>query len=262
MNQILNFLQFLDLNKKIYFNMNTGKGKTLIASIMALLFLELHDDFHIFSNFHLNIWNKKTKKSMCSFTPYGILPYSTLDKGKFLIILDDFINLRHWLQNFTSIIAVLCRKELIYTYITLHFYTHLTKENREIFNLEALPEITNLKFNPNTHNLELSNDSVLKVVFFDSNTLEFKHKKSFFNILRLIKNEFNFKNVYINPNKLNGLLYNTNEIVNKPNERLILNEVEKWSKNLKDIEQNIDAITKNKKLYKQYVKEIRERKNI
>jgi len=91
----LNFLEFLDLNKKIYFNMNTGKGKTLIASIIALLFLELHPDFHIFANFHLNIYNKKTNKSMCSFTPYGILPYTELDKGKFLIILDDFINLKN-----------------------------------------------------------------------------------------------------------------------------------------------------------------------
>lgn len=257
MNKIIDFLKFLDLNKKIYFNMNTGKGKTLIASVFALLFLELHPNFHIFANFHLNIWNKKTKKKMTTFTPFGILPYSTLDKGKFLIILDDFINLRNWLQNFTSIIAVLCRKELIYTYITLHYYTHLVKENREIFNLEAIPELTNLHFNYKTHRLELTNESKIYVYFFDSNTLEFQFKKTFYNVLKLIKNELNFKNVYINKNELNGLLYNSFEVVNKPNERLILNEVIKWSKNLSDIENNIDAITKNKKTYKSYVNFVR-----
>lgn len=262
MKEIDDLLLFFDLYKKIYFNMNTGKGKTLIASIMALLFLELHPDFHIFSNFHLNIWNKKTHKSMTTFTSYAILPYSILEKGKFLVIIDDYINLKQWLKNFTSIIAVLCRKDLIYTYITLHYYTQLIKENREIFNLEALPELTHLSFNPLTHNLELTDKSFLKVLFYDSNTLQLLHKKYFYNILRLIKNDFTFKNVYINPKQLNGLLYNTNEVVNKPNERVILNEVEKWSITLKDIENNIDAITTNKKLYKEYVKEIRERKNI
>lgn len=260
MTKVDNFLEFLDLNKKIYFNMNTGKGKTLIASIFALLFLELHPNFKVFSNFHLNIWNKKTHEKMTIFTPFGVLPYSELDKGSFLIILDDFINLKNWLQNFTKIIAVLCRKELIYTYITLHYYTHLVKENREIFNLEAIPNITNLIFNPKTHRLELSNKSKIKVYFYDSNTLQFKYKKTFYNILRLINNEFNFENVYINPKELNGVLYNSFEVVNTPNERLILNEVEKWSKNLTDIEKNIDAITKNKKTYKDYVKELKNRK--
>ena len=245
------FCQFVDENKKQYINSNTGKGKTLLASLFALFFLETHPNFSIISNFHLNIYNNKTKKNMCEYTQFGLLPFSKLEKGNYLIILDDFKAIKQYLQNFGSILAILSRKLNVYVLITLHYYTHLSKENREMFNAEILPQLTKLKYNKETHQLELTSKSKLLLTYINPNSLDIIRMDTFNNLLYFVKGNYSLENVYVK-----GKLYDTFEMVKFPNPILILKEIAKFSKTKKDIYNNVNLLTKSEKKYKKIVKEI------
>src|SRR3989304_5534213 len=116
------FFQFLSNNKKIYINSNTGKGKTLILTIFALLYANLNPNNKIISNYHLNIYNNQTNESMCEYTKYSLLPFSKLLKGNYLVLIDDFISVKKYLKNFNSVLATLSRKTNIDVMISLHYY--------------------------------------------------------------------------------------------------------------------------------------------
>lgn len=237
---------FLDDNKKLYINSNTGKGKTLVLSLLALLFIDLFPEYTIIANFGLNIFDKKTKKSKCIYSKFGLLPFSELKKGKFLVLIDDFIAVKKDLQNFGSILATLSRKLNILVYISLHYYTHLSLENRMLFNYELIPTLFKIK------NGKLTESSKVNIECYETSSLELHYKFNLFNLLELVKGNYTCNNVFVK-----GLLYNTYEVVSFSNERLIIQEVAKWSKNLDDIEQNISLITKSRTRYKYLLKEVK-----
>jgi hypothetical protein len=245
MNKFQDFCQFIDNNKKLYINSNTGKGKTLLASLLALFFLETHINFKVISNYKLNIYNKKTNKSMCEYTKFGLLPFSKLTKGNYLIIIDDFKAVKQYLKNFGSILAILSRKLNVYVIITLHYYTHMIKENREMFNQEVQIELTKLQYNPKKHQIELTDKSNLKAIFIEPNSLFESKKQIFRNVLRFVKGNIALNNVYIK-----GKLYNTYEIVEFANQRKIIQEISNFSNSINDLEQNIGLFTSNKREYK------------
>ena len=241
---------FLDDNKKLYINSNTGKGKTLILSLLALLFIDLFPEYTIIANFHLNIFDKKTKKSKCIYSKYSLLPFSELKKGKFLVLIDDFISVKKDLQNFGSILGTLSRKLNVLVYISLHYYTHLSLENRMLFNYELIPTLFKIK------NGKLTESSKAKVECYETSSLELHYKFPLYNLLELVKGNYTCNNVYVK-----GQLYDTYELVSFTNERLIIKEIANWSNNIDDIEQNINLITKSKTRYKYLLKEVKNFKN-
>jgi hypothetical protein len=250
--QLLEFCRFIDDNKKTYINANTGKGKTLLASLLALFFLETHPSFKVISNYKLNIFDKKTNKSKCEFTKFGLLPFNKLKEGNYLIIIDDYKAVMKYLENFGSILAIFSRKANIYVIITLHYYTHLTKENREMFNNEILLELTNLIYDYSLHQTVLSIKSKLKAIFLEPSTLEVKRIDNFNNLLFFVKGNYELKNVSVK-----GFLYNTYEVVGIPLFSDILKEILNFSNTKRELAQNIQLITKStikqEKIFKRLV---------
>jgi hypothetical protein len=251
MDKLLKFCQFFDNNKKMYINGNTGRGKTLGASLFALFFLETHPEFKVIANYILNIYSKKTKKSMCEFTKFGLLPFSKLTEGNYLLIIDDFKAVKRYLKNFGSILAIMSRKLNIYCLITLHYYTHLIKENREMFNQEITLEISKLVYNPIKHQTELSNDSKLRISFFETNSLELTNTETFSNVLNFVKGNYSLENVYVK-----GLLYNTYGMVYIPNPDNIMREISDFSNDLESLRDNVNLFTSNERQYKSIVRKI------
>lgn len=252
MNKINDFCKFIDQNKKLYVNSNTGKGKTLLASLLGLIFLSTHSNFKIIANYHLNIFDNKTNKSLCEYTPLGLLPFSKLEKGNYLIILDDFKAIKQHLANFGSILAILSRKLNVYVLITLHYYTHLIKENREMFNAEIIPELTNLEYNNIKHQIELTSLSKLKLIYIEPNSLDILRYDVFNNILDFVKGNYQLNNVYVK-----GKLYDTYEVVKFSNPFKIINEIVRFSKTEQDIYDNVNLLTKNQTKFHKIVKQVK-----
>ena len=193
---------------------------------------------------------------MWEYTKFGLLPFSKLVKGNYLIILDDFKAVRKYLKNFGSILAILSRKLNVYVIITLHYYTHLSKENREMFNQEITLEITKLFYNSKTHQNELSNDSSLKILFIEPNSLFETRKEIFRNVLRFVKGNIFLNNVYVK-----GKLYDTYEVVEFPNKRKVIQEISNFSKDIDSLEQNIGLFTSNEREYNKIFNQIKIEKN-
>lgn len=257
MNKLTSFKIFLDENKKLYINANTRHGKTLLASILALFFLETHPNFHIISNYTLNIYNKKTNKKMTTKSKYSIFPYSKLMEGNFLVIIDDFVRVKRYLQNFGNVLAVFSGKLNVYIYMTLHYYTHLSRENRILFNSEVQVDLKNLIYNESIHKFELSEKSKLNAYFYNTNTEMLERKESFINLLDFINGNIEFKNVYVK-----DYLYDTFEIVDFISDRkIIYKEILKWSKTEKDIKTNLDMLCKTESKFDKYYKELIKLKN-
>jgi hypothetical protein len=251
MNKLNDFCRFIDENKKLYVNSNTGKGKTLLASLLALFFLETHPNFKIIANYHLNIFDNKTNKSLCEYTPLGLLPFSKLEKGNYLIILDDFKAIKQHLENFGSILAILSRKLNVYVLITLHYYTHLIKENREMFNAEIIPELTSLEYNPNTHQVELTDKSRLRLIYIEPNSLDILRYDVLDNILTFVKGNYQLNNVYVK-----GKLYDTFEVVKFSNPLKVIQEIVRFSKTKQDVYDNVNLLTKNQSKFHKIVKQV------
>jgi hypothetical protein len=251
MDKLLKFCQFLDNNKKMYINANTGGGKTLLSSLIALFFLETHFGYRTISNYKLHIYDKITNKSLCEFTKFGLLPFSKLRNGNYLLIIDDFKAVEQYLKNFGSILAILSRKLNIYCLITLHYYTHLVKETREMFNQEITLELTHLVYNIEKHQTELSDKSKLKATFYDTNTLEITNIETFSNVLDFVRGNFSLENVYVK-----GNLYNTYDMVNIPNPDTILKEISNYSNDLDSLRDNVNLFTKNESKYHKIVRKI------
>jgi len=249
--KLLDLCEFFDTNKKLYVNGNTGKGKTLDASVLGLIFLETHINFKIIANYHLNIYDIKTNENLCEYSKFGLLPFSRLELGNYLIIIDDFKAVKNFLQNFGNILAVLSRKENIYVIITLHYYTHLEKETRELFNCEIMPMITHLRYNFDKHQIELTDKSSLIMDFLNPSSLDLMRTEKFHNILQFVKGNYSLENVYVKEK-----LYDTYENVKFTNPTNILQEISKFSKSKKDVYQNVNLITKNKSTYKKMVNDV------
>lgn len=235
---------------------NTGRGKTLIASELALYILNEKKYYKSIGNFHLNIFSNKTNELLHEYTQFGFLPHQKILSGKFLLILDDYISVKQLLRNFNSILARLVRKVDIDVIIIAHYYTHIEKETRELFDYIIEVELKNLNKEKN----RLTNKSIAKTYWFNPINYtpynkELKKTKTFYNILECLK-PHKYKNVYVNPNYRNGMLYDTFEIVKEALPSTKEKELLKWSNSKTDLEQNIKLLYKSEKKQIEYMKYI------
>lgn len=244
-------VDFLDETEKLYINSNTGKGKTLLLALFSLFFIDSHPNFKGIANFHLNIFDKETGKNKFQFSKYSLLPFNELEKGNWIIIIDDIIAVKQDLQNFGSILGTLSRKLNVYCYISMHYYTHLIRENRQLFQFEIIPMLTKIR------NKKLTYESKAKLECYIPDTYDLQCKFHLYNLLELVEGNYSCENVYVK-----GNLYDTYETVAFSSERKIIQEIANWSNNLDDIEKNVNIITKSRTRQKYLVNQVRKIVNV
>lgn len=216
---------------KIYIVGNTGSGKTALLVFFAKYFRELYPNWEIWNNLNLNISNSK-------YTEFGYLPSSEFLKGNKLICFDDIINLGN-LKAYQEFLAVISRKTNTSIIMTCQYYTDIEKKLRRLCHGEIHPKLTHLKFDKITHSYRLTEKSTLIYDVYNPETLEYKGTHSISKILSIIQNA-----------------YNTNEIPKRPSERIIKEEILKYSKNLDDLEFNISVYTNNTTKQRRLLKQL------
>lgn len=241
-------VDFLTDNEKLFVNSNTGKGKTLDLSVFALIFMDNNPDFNGIANYHLNIYDIITNKPKFEFSKYGLLPFNRLEKGNWLIMIDDFIAVKKDLQNLGSILGTLARKMNVHFWTSIHYYTHLKPDSRKLFQYEIIPNLTKI------YKGKLTELSKLKLECYIPDTMDLRYKFKINNVLDLVKGNYECKNVYVK-----GNLYDTYELVPFSSERKIIHEISTWCKSLDDIEKNVNLLTKNRSHYKYLVNQVRQK---
>ncbi len=216
---------------KAYIVGNTGCGKTALLVFFARLYREKFPNNEIWNNLNLNIPN-------CKYTEFGFLPSSKFLKGNKLILFDDIINLSN-LKAYQEFLAVISRKTNTSIIMTCQYYTDIDKKLRRLCHAEIIPKLTNLVYNRELGCNRLTEKSVLIYDVYNPETLEYKTTHSISNILSVIKNA-----------------YNTNEIPKRPSERIIKEEILKYSHNLDDLEFNISVYSKNTRKQASLLKEL------
>ena len=170
--------------------------------------------------------NYNLKLKNFHFTPFMFLPFTKLNNC--LLICDDFYALQN-LQAFTSIICNLSRKMNLDIILTAQYYTMIPPKIRMLSNYEIRTKYIKSK----------------DILLIAAKTLDGLIKP------RMVKNAVKrAKNVY-----------NTNEIVKMPSERVIIGEIERVSTNLDDLEFNLQLFSNNMRTRNRIQKEILERKN-
>lgn len=238
---------------KAYINNETGSGKTLFSSILALLYSELNPTCKIYANYHINLYDKETNKPKVIYTQFSLLPFSEIEKGNCLIILDDFYAIKN-ADYYSGILAVLSRKTKMEIILTIQYYTDLTKRVRKLCHFEIQPFISNLDIYEN-----ITEKSTLNLKWYrESNeTLILDFYMS--NIYNLLNYGKNFDYTYI-PKEMN--LYNTNEVVSFGTESKLIKEVAKFSNNFSDVEMNCSIISKNRTEMKRLINQVCKLKGI
>lgn len=220
---------------RAYINNDSGSGKTLFIAILCLLYAELNPTCHIFANFHLNIYNKKTNKKMTTFSKFGLIPYSRIEKGFCLIALDDFYALRNS-DFYTSILAILSRRQFIEVYLSIQYYTDITKRVRHLCQFEIVPFLSDIQ------NDFLTKESELELRFYNPKSMDLISMTTLYNILDLLENGKDFENVYVK-----GNLYSTFELVEFDNYTKVIEYISEISENFDDIEVNANIYYKNER---------------
>ena len=218
---------------KVFLDGNTGTGKTSSLVCISRLYSQLFPKRKIYTNFHLeNIKN-------VIYTPFMFLPISEIIKGKCLLLFDDCYVFKKVLDKYISILSVFSRKLKISTFYTIQYYTMLSKENRSLCHEKWVPKITIIK------NSKMTEKSEIIIECQNPITEQILRYMRIKNPLSLIKG-----------------FYNTNEIPLIPNERNIINEITKFSKDYSDIEFNVKITSNNKTEIKKRIKRICEMKGI
>lgn len=216
---------------KAFINAPTGHGKTALSVIFALIYRKDNTKNPIYANFQIDVNN-------FIYTQFGFLPFSEIKKGNSLIVLDDFGNLDDT-KTYSVYLATICRKTNTQMLLTIQYYTQIPKILRELCDYEIIPYLTNLKYNEIKGKYEMTNKTKLIYTSFNPISQDFISMKLINNPLELIKNK-----------------YDTTELVDIPNERLIKQEILKFSKNIRDIELNLSIYTKDKRKYVRMLKEL------
>jgi len=237
---------------RAYFCNDSGTGKTLASSIFALLYAELNPNNIIYANYHLNIYNNITNKNVCQYVPYSLLPFSIIENGNAMIILDDFYAIKNS-DFYSSILASMSRKLDLELLLTIQYYTDITKRVRNLCQKEIMPEITNIDDKGKlTHNSEL----ILK--FYNPKSLKLEKIESIPNVLNLLLNNIKTKNIYTK-----GNLYNTKEKVEFSIPSEVIEAIAKISNNFHDIEINAYIMySKNNTTLKRVINEVCKKKGI
>lgn len=214
---------------KAYILGNTGTGKTATAMFFALLYRLLNPVNYIYSNCSINIDN-------FVFSEFMFLPMDKIKLGNCFLLFDDYKALSS-LNNYTSVLAVLARKANIEVFFTIQYYTHLTKEVRELCQLRIEPYIKGQKLLDGTYEKTSSLHLNFYPSDYENDNLLFSIKIE--NIFTLIDN-----------------IYDTNQIPEFLNEYTAIQEIAKFSKTFKDIYQNVQLYKKSVRDGKRIRKEV------
>lgn len=232
---------------RAYINNESGSGKTLLASILALLYSELNPNNDIYANFHINLYDVKTDKPKVVYTKFALLPFSRIEKGNCLIILDDFYAIKN-ANYYSGLLAAISRKTLMEVILTIQYYTDLTKRVRKLCQYELKPELTNLDIFG-----KITKESRLFIEWYNEATETLMFETEIPNLYNLIFHGKLFKYSYI-PENLS--LYNTNETVEFGTESKLINEIAEFSIDYPDIEMNASIVCKNRTDMKRLIRDV------
>jgi len=207
---------------KGYVIANTGKGKTLYASLYALEWSRNHPNGKIYANYHLNLPN-------AYFTPLMFLPFDDLHDC--LIIYDDVSNLDE-IKRFSKVCANWSRKTSMELFFTAQFYTMIPKQLRDIA------------------------DYKVKTVYYKSKDL----LVVYINYREVGVRKVVFHDAVKTVKALN--LYDTKEVVRMATESEVINKIIELSKTKRDIEMYLMVFTGNKAERKSLLKEIMKKKGL
>jgi len=220
---------------KAYIEGFTGTGKTALSVFFSRLYREYNPLFPIYSNVKLNI-------EKVIYTQFGYLPFSKIKKGNCMILLDDYGNLDNT-KNYSTYLSTIARKTNTQIILTIQYYTQITKAIREMCDYRILPSLTNLIYDSNKGMYQMTELSDLIYKSYKPTTDKLISSKKILKILE----------------KVNGY-YDTKELVDIPNERIIKEEIAKYSNDLRDVELNVCIYTKNNKKQRDIIQEICENK--
>lgn len=223
---------------KLYLVGNTGTGKTATLVFIALLYNKVYPNNKIYANFHL----KKIKNFI--YSEFMFLPYSEIKKGNCLLLFDDFKAISD-LKGYSALLGILARKLKVSCLFGVQYYTHLTKEMRELCHFELRPHLIGNKLENDMYDIDTyCQIEFLKPINRDYDIVEFE-----------ITIDCIFKYV-------NDKIYNTNEVPEFLNEYTVIQEIAKFSKDYKDIFNNVKMYTQNRSLAKKLRKLVCEIKDI
>ena len=220
---------------KAYIEGFTGTGKTALSVFFSRLYREYNPLFPIYSNVKLNI-------EKVIYTQFGYLPFSKIKKGNCMILLDDYGNLDNT-KNYSTYLSTIARKTNTQIILTIQYYTQITKAIREMCDYRILPSLTNLIYDSNKGMYQMTELSDLIYKSYKPIADKLISSKKIPKILE----------------KVNGY-YDTKELVDIPNERIIKEEIAKYSNDLRDVELNVCIYTKNNKKQRDIIQEICENK--
>lgn len=220
---------------KAFIEGSTGNGKTAICINFAVDYRINNPNNEIYSNLPINI-------SKTIYTPLGYIPFSEMKKGNKMIILDDFGNLDNT-KSYSVYLATICRKTNTQMLLTCQYAkTQIQKSLREMCEYCIKPFTTNKIYNSEKGKYFMTNES--KIIYKTYKTVE-----------PLNDVPISVKVIH-NPLEVIQDLYNTSELVEIPNERLIKQEILRFSKTIRDIELNVCIYTKNRTIQKRLMKEL------
>lgn len=194
-----------------------GSGKTLFATFYAFLFRMINPVAPIYANYKIDISN-------FIYSPYFTLPYSTIEKSLASLLIADDIKVLKNLDNFMILISCMSRKRNIDVILTGQYYTMVKKDIRTLADYRV-------KVN------YIKETDVLEYILIDLDDNNY-----YYEIKDIVKTI--------------GKKFDTNEVVSIANERKIIQEIEKFSYNIDDLESNLDLYIKNKNVYRKYLREI------
>lgn len=175
-----------------------GSGKTLFSTYYACVFRQENPNAPIYANYRLKLPN-------FHYIPYLIFSYTEVKKSQTsLIIVDDLASYEKILDNFLRFSASLSRKTETDIILISQYYTMVNKNLRALSNYQVEVNYIEKK-------------DMLEVVLIDQENEIFP---------------FEIKNIV----KTIGNYYDTFEIVDLTNERMIKDEIGKKCINYQDLE--------------------------
>ena len=220
---------------KLYITNNTGAGKTSLGVYLAYKYrYEFKASYNnpIYSTIKLNIPNS-------IYTPYMLLPYSKILKGKCLILIDDIVNLKN-ANPIIELLAILSRKTDIDIIITSQYdKIDVEKKIRQLCHFHIKVELQGKKIKDSDF-YEQHGTNLIQYIFLPDDK-----------VLQDIKV---VKDIFV---KINGL-FDTNEVPPRLTDRIKKQEILSISNDIETLEFNCDMLYRDKRKALKVLKELME----